>query len=227
MHLSGLQRCTLIDFPGKTACAVYTQGCNLRCPYCHNPGLIGRRSADPLPEASIHAFLDKRKKLIGAVVVSGGEPTEHADLDRFLMTLKERGLEVKLDTNGTRPEVLAALLEKGLVDYVAMDVKASPARYDKAAGVPVLLGAIQDSIDLLCEGRIGCHFRTTVVPGLHDPDEVECIARWVRKGPRYVLQGFIPDNALDPEYRQKAPASGPLLEACRQRAQRWIPTELA
>ena len=147
MIISGLQKMTLLDYPGKVACTVFLQGCNFRCPFCHNSDLLGNEGPEPISEETLFAFLKKRVGLLDAVCITGGEPTLQKDLPQLLRKIKELGYLVKLDTNGNRPDVLKAVVEAGLVDYVAMDVKNCPARYGQTAGIPhMTLQHIEESI---------------------------------------------------------------------------------
>lgn len=223
MLLAGLQRCSLIDYPGHTASVVFTQGCNLRCPFCHNGDLVGPRCANPVPEATLWEHLERRRGVVDAVVVSGGEPTEHADLINFLRQLRERVQHIKLDTNGTRPDALKDILDAGLVDYVAMDVKAPPARLEALAGRDWPMESYQQSIGLLRESGVEHEFRTTVVAGEHVPEDIEGIARWIAGGQRYFLQPFRPEHALKPAWRDYSPPTPAFMESCRRRADRWLP----
>ena len=155
MLILGLQKLTLLDYPGRTACTVFTGGCNFRCPFCHNaPLVIPGRAQEPYTEEEVLSYLKKRAGLLDGVCVTGGEPTLQEDLEAFLRQVRALGYPVKLDTNGSRPEVLRALLRQGLADYVAMDVKSSPEEYARACGVPVDLEKVNESIDLLLSGRV-------------------------------------------------------------------------
>ncbi len=196
MNIAGLQKMTLLDYPGKVACTVFLGGCNFRCPFCHNSGLLG--APEPLmePEALL-AFLKSRKGLLDGVCVTGGEPTLHKDLPQLLGSIRQLGFSVKLDTNGYRPEVLADILEAGLADYVAMDIKADPEGYAQTAGLPALdMEKIEKSLGLLLSGRVDYELRTTLVEPLHTERSVLGIRQWLlalagEKGvKRYFLQPF-------------------------------------
>lgn len=201
MKIGGLVRFSLSDFPGHVAAVVFTQGCNLRCPFCHNGGLLPRDAADLTPEDEVWAFLDARRARLGGVVVSGGEPTLQPDLPAFLRRVKALGLAVKLDTNGTRPDVLARILDEGLVDYVAMDMKAPLDRYADLAGVPVDVAKIRRSIDLIARSGVAHQFRTTVVPALLTDADVAAIRAALPADSPHVTQAFRADLALDPALR--------------------------
>ena len=198
MKLMGLQKLTLLDFPGKMACTVFTGGCNFRCPFCHNASLVLRPGEGAeLPEAEFFAFLRKRTGLLDGVCVTGGEPLLNPELPEFLAKIRELGYLVKLDTNGSFPDRLGAILSAGLADYVAMDVKAGRANYRAAAGCPELeTERISRSIRLLMGGQTGYEFRTTVVKGLHTQADFTDLAAWLAGAERYFLQGFVDSGDL-------------------------------
>jgi len=198
MIIHGLQKLTLLDYPGHTACTVFTGGCNYRCPYCHNAALVLNPHDQPvMEEESFFSFLKKRRGLLDGVAITGGEPTLLADLPVFIRKIRELGFKVKLDTNGTNPAMLAALLEEKLVDYVAMDIKTSPERYAAVTGVPgCSTKAVEQSVKLLMDGDTDFEFRTTVVRELHRPEDFEAIGRWLAGAPRYFLQAFKDSGGL-------------------------------
>lgn len=197
MKIAGLQKMTLLDFPGKVACTVFLGGCNFRCPFCHNSELIP--GGEPImTQEELLAFLEKRKGLLDGVCITGGEPTLHPDLPQLLEAIKGMGYAVKLDTNGYRPEVLKALLDAQLADYVAMDVKSDPEGYAQVAGVPGLaLSKIEESLKILLSDRVDYELRTTLVEPLHDEKAVRGIASWLcalgegKKVKRFFLQPFV------------------------------------
>lgn len=179
--IAGLQKMTLLDYPGKVACTVFLQGCNFRCPFCHNSGLLGAPEQPPIPKEELLSFLKKRQGLLDGVCVTGGEPTLHPELPTLLREIKSLGYAVKLDTNGYRPEVLKQLAEEGLLDYVAMDIKNCPARYGETAGVPHLdLSKIEESMEFLISGDLDYEFRTTVVQELHSSQDILAMGQWFR-----------------------------------------------
>lgn len=191
MLISGLQKLTLLDYPGRVACTVFTGGCNFRCPFCHNaPLVLPERLARDSSEEAILAFLSKRRGVLDGVAVTGGEPLLHRDIGAFLEKVKALGFSVKLDTNGSFPDRLRALVSAGLVDRVAMDVKNSPALYEKTAGAAVDMAAIARSRDFLLSGAVDYEFRTTVVKGLHTKESLMDAARWIRGAKEYYLQQF-------------------------------------
>ena len=182
MKIVGLQKMTLLDYPGKVACTVFLGGCNFRCPFCHNSELLDGSAEPVMATEELLAFLKTRKGLLDGVCVTGGEPTLQKDLPALLQAIKDLGFAVKLDTNGYRPDVLQSLVEQGLVDYVAMDVKNCPERYAETAGLPNLeIDRIEQSLTYLLSGVVDYELRTTVVSPLHDAQAVEGIARWLKK----------------------------------------------
>lgn len=196
MRIGGLQKLTIQDFPGKVACIVFTEGCNFRCPFCHNGDLVlGAAALSYGPAAmdaeQVVAFLRKRAGLLDGVCVSGGEPLLQPGLEDFLCGVKDLGYAVKLDTNGSFPERLRSLAQAGLVDYVAMDIKNAPERYAETVGLPALdLAPIRESADFLLRGQIPYEFRTTVVKEYHTLEDLQGIARWIQGAELYFLQGF-------------------------------------
>ena len=191
LRIVGLQKVTLLDFPGAVACTVFTGGCNFRCPFCHNAPLVSEgKSGETLAEGDVFSYLEKRRKILDGVVVSGGEPTVHKDLPELLSRIKSLGFLVKLDTNGSHPGMLRQLMEDGLVDRVAMDIKNGPKQYRQAAGVEVDLQAVEESKRLLMEGRVGYEFRTTLVRGLHTQESVLALAKWIQGAKEYYLQVY-------------------------------------
>ncbi len=199
MNLYGLQKLTLLDYPGKTAATVFTGGCNLRCPFCHNASLVldGANKPQPVSDSVFFRFLEKRKGLLDGVCISGGEPLLHSGLADFAKKIKSLGFLVKLDTNGTFPEKLRRLVDAGLVDYVAMDVKNSPAFYSITAGISGFdFKPIAESIAYLKTGAVDYEFRTTIVKGLHTADSLLSLAQEIAGAERYFLQKFVDSGNL-------------------------------
>lgn len=192
MKIHGFQSLTLLDYPGKVACTVFLGGCNFRCPFCQNTGLVlspEREAVVPMEE--VLGVLRKRRGMLDGVCITGGEPTLTSDLPEFIGRVREMGYLVKLDTNGYRPDVLEKLLENGMLDYVAMDIKSSRERYAKVAGLPGLdLNRIQRSVELLMGGNVDYEFRTTVAQGLHTREDIEAIGKWLQGCRRYFLQNY-------------------------------------
>ena len=207
MDIHGLQKLTLLDFPGKVACTVFLGGCDFRCPYCHNYELVDGSYPPVMGEAEFFAFLKKRQGLLDGVCVTGGEPLLRQELPDFLRKIRELGYLIKLDTNGSHPQRLQQLLKEGLVDYVAMDIKNSPDRYGETVGRPDLdIAPIQESVRLLMEGTVDYEFRTTVVNELHSEEDFHAIAGWLRGAKRCFLQPFA-DRDTVPMAGLSAPSS--------------------
>ena len=198
--IAGLQKMTLLDFPGKVACTVFLQGCNYRCPFCHNSELLSGKGEPVMDTDGFLSFLKSRKGLLDGVCISGGEPTLCPELEPLLRSVKALGYAVKLDTNGSRPEILKQLVSAGLVDYVAMDVKNSPARYPETTGAANAdLLAVEDSLRFLLSGQVGYELRTTVVEQLHDAESIEEMGRWVSgfgRPCKWFLQAFTDRNTV-------------------------------
>ena len=191
MRIGGIQKLTLLDYPGKVACTVFTVGCNFRCPFCHNASLVTHTGDAPdLGEEDVLSFLSKRKGIIEGVCIMGGEPLVWPETVDLLRKIKSMGYSVKLDTNGSFPKRLADIMDAGLADYIAMDIKSSPQNYALAAGCENALESVKESVLLLLNGKIPFEFRTTVVKGLHTPADIEDIAAWIVGAERYYLQGF-------------------------------------
>ena len=192
MIFHGLQKLTLLDYPGHIACTLFTGGCNFRCPFCHNGGLV--LAPDQAPEFSeedILSFLESRKNRLEGVAITGGEPTINADLPEFIRKVKAMGFAVKLDSNGQNPAMLEALLSEGLVDYVAMDIKNSKERYGETIGIPNFSTAnVEKSVQLLMNSGIRYEFRTTLSAELHDEAAIQSIGEWLRGCHAYFLQSY-------------------------------------
>ena len=192
MDIQGLQKMTLLDWPGKVACTVFLGGCDFRCPFCHNSELLSGPMPILMDQEGLLEFLRKRQGLLDGVCVTGGEPLLRPGLPGLLDGIKNLGFPVKLDTNGNHPDRLVRLWEQGLVDYVAMDVKNSPERYPETVGVPGLdLAPVRDSVAWLLEGHVEYEFRTTAVRQLHDAASFQAIGRWLQGARRYYIQNFV------------------------------------
>ena len=189
MKISGFQKLTLLDFPDKVACIIFTQGCNFNCGYCQNSGLIAHENAFLIDEQEVLEYLDKRKKVIDGIVISGGEPTVQKDLISFIKRVKEKGVLIKLDTNGSNPKVLKEIIDNKLVDYIAMDIKHSFDLYDKITFVKTKIDALKESIKLISNSGIDHEFRTTLMKGIHDIDTILKICSYV-DGNKMFLQNF-------------------------------------
>jgi pyruvate formate lyase activating enzyme len=224
MDLRGWVRTSLLDYPEHIATVLFTGGCNLRCPSCHNADLVLRPHDVPaVSEDEVLQHLVRRAGLLDGIVLTGGEPALQPDLVPFLRRLRPFGMAVKLDTNGFFPDVLAAVLAEGLVDYVAMDVKAPPEKYALLTGRPGLdLAPFERSLALLRASTIPFELRTTVVPGFLDEDDIVAIARWIAGAPRYILQQFRPVNTLDPALQQAVPYPPEALHAMARACEPWV-----
>ena len=191
MKIQGLQKMTLLDFPGRVACTVFLGGCDFRCPFCHNGELLDGSAPALLDDQELLRFLKGRKGLLDGVAITGGEPLLRRDLNELLRSIRELGFAVKVDTNGNHPEALEGLLREGLVDYVAMDIKNSPERYALTVGLRELdLAPIRRSVEMLMHSDIPYEFRTTVVDELHRAEDFEAIGRWIAGAKAYFLQPF-------------------------------------
>lgn len=195
VEIAGLQKTTLLDYPGRIACTVFLPGCNLRCPFCHNASLV-LHPQSLMSQDELLAFLQTRKRKLDGVCVTGGEPTLHRDLPQLLAAVKDLGFLVKLDTNGTQPQILKTILDAGLVDYVAMDIKNSPEKYAVTCGGPEVLDAARESVSLLEAGSVAHEFRTTVLHPFHAPEDLAAIGRWLSGTRHYFIQAFVDSGDL-------------------------------
>ncbi len=197
MNIQGLQKLTLLDYPGKTACTIFTGGCNLRCPFCHNAVLVLCPNAEEgHSEEEIIELLRKRRGILDGIAITGGEPLLQKDILSFMKRLKDEGVSVKLDTNGAYPEKLREAIDKGLVDYVAMDIKNSKEKYALTTGIQNIdIAPFEESVKILLENKVDYEFRTTVVNGFHETQDIEKIAQWIHGAKAYHLQAF-KDNFL-------------------------------
>ena len=208
MKIGAIQKFSMIDYPGKLSAIIFTQQCNFRCPYCHNPELVKKELfTKPLAEEEIFKFLKSRINKLDAVCITGGEPTLHPDLPRFISQIKELGFLVKLDTNGTNPAMVKLLIEKNLVDYFAMDIKAPLDEYKKVVRTEINVEAIKKSIDLITNSNRDYEFRTTLISTLHSEEDVRKIAKSLGKAKKYYLQKFVPTKTLDESYLQETTLS--------------------
>ena len=195
MLIAGLNKTTLLDYPGRVAATIFTGGCNFRCPFCHNGDLVLKPSSlEMISEEEVLSFLQKRKNVLKGVCITGGEPTLQADLPDFICKIKEIGYQVKLDTNGYAPEVLKTLLNDELLDYVAMDIKNAPEAYAETAGLRVDMERIRESVDFLLSGAVPYEFRTTVVLPYHTDERMEAIGKWIAGTEKYFLQQYKDEN---------------------------------
>lgn len=218
MRIGGYQKTSLIDYPGKISAVVFVAGCNFRCPYCHNSDLVLNPDSLPtVPEEEVFAYLSKRRGLIGGVCITGGEPTLQKDLFDFVGKIKDLGLLVKLDTNGSNSSTLSNMVEDGLVDFVALDVKAPlDHRYAKSVGLENFdVSSVLHSVEELVTSDVDFELRTTVVPGLHSEEDLLDLAQQLSKvapKAKWFLQNFQPKNCLDPEFEKIKPYDTKFLE---------------
>jgi len=203
MKIGGLNKFSLSDYPGLVAAVVFTQGCNFRCRFCHNGSLMPSNVPDSslIPQEKVFKFLEDRSSQLDGVVVTGGEPTIQPDLSAFIHRIKTMGLSVKLDTNGSRPEVLHRLMKEKLIDFIAMDIKAPLDIYDRLTGVQTPISRIEESIELIAGSGIAHEFRTTVVKPLLSPQDLLSIRKIIPPGSTHRLQKFRPEHTLDPVFR--------------------------
>lgn len=198
MKIQGLQKLTLLDYPEKVACTVFLAGCNFRCPFCHNASLVTSVDQTPdIPRGDVERFLEKRKGILDGVCITGGEPLVSKGIEEFIEWIRERGYLVKLDTNGSNPELLKSLAGRKLLDYVAMDIKNSPEKYGETIGIPGYdISRVEESVRFLLEGTVPYEFRTTVVREFHKREDFERIGEWIRGAQHYYLQGFVDSGDL-------------------------------
>ena len=205
MQIAGINTLTLIDFPNKTSCIVFTAGCNFRCGFCHNPHYVLPEKLKEyqdqiIPKEAFFNFLDTRKKLLDGVVISGGEPTLMSDLIPFIKQIRQKGFAVKLDTNGSNPEVIKQLIKKKLIDYFAMDIKTAPDKYAEIVNVPIEVETIKKSRDLIMQSGVDYEFRTTLIKEHHTQEVLQKMADFLKGAKKYTLQNFQKTEVLDPKY---------------------------
>lgn len=223
MKIAGVQKTSLIDYPEQIASIIFTQGCNFACPYCHNPSLIpeAKNNQKLIPPAELEEFLERRKEFIDGVCITGGEPTLQTDLAELLSQIKDFKLKIKLDTNGTNPEVLKKLINQNLVDYLAMDIKGPLASYNQYSKQQITT-AIKNSIKLITESDLNYEFRTTVVPGLHNTEDITKISQVIQGTQKYYIQNFRPHNTLDPDLADKNGFPPAKLEEFKTVAEQYV-----
>jgi len=225
MLIGGLQKLTLIDYPGKVAATVFLIGCNFRCGFCQNPELVDADSFKNQPQISekeFFWFLDSEQGLIDGICITGGEPTINPDLIDFIKKIKQKGFLIKLDTNGSNPEILEKLIKEKLIDFIAMDIKISLEKYEKAIGVKVDLEKITKSVEIIKNSKIDYEFRTTAVPGIVDKDDIEKIGQWLDGVKKFVLQQFQNKKVLDKEFEKLQPYSEDVLKEFKKILEKYI-----
>ena len=197
MLIKGFQKLTLLDYPGKTACTIFTGGCNYRCPFCHNAGLVTKMDIEIIPESEVFSHLKKRQGILDGVAISGGEPLLQGDIEEFLQKIKELGYSIKLDTNGSFPDKLKSILDKGLCDYVAMDIKNSKKRYNETVGIDKFdVSLMEKSVEILKNSQVDFELRTTVTKNFHTTEDIEQIGEWIKGVEKYYLQNFVDSGNL-------------------------------
>lgn len=198
MIINGFQKTTLLDYPDKIACIIFTQGCNFNCPFCHNASLIDIDKKGLIEEKEIFEYLEKRKKVLEAVCITGGEPLLQKDIKEFIKKIKDLDLKVKIDTNGSNPKLLNTLIKEKLIDYVAMDIKNSFEKYNSTSGVKVNTENIKESIKIIEDSEIDYEFRTTLIKEFHTLEDVKEICKLLNKKSKYYIQNFVnSDGVLD------------------------------
>lgn len=221
MKICGLQKLTLLDFPGRLACTVFLGGCNFKCPYCYNTSLIDASRAKTLiNEEDFLSFLDSRKGKLQGVAITGGEPLLNPDIRNIILKIRERGFLVKLDTNGSFPERLEALIDEGLVDYVAMDIKNVYGKYSITVGANVNLEKIKQSIDILLSNKVDYEFRTTVIKEFHDIEDFNVIGKMIKGTKNYFIQNFQDKDSVFGHFN---PLTHEELEQCLEVVKQYIP----
>lgn len=217
MKIGGLRKVSLIDYPGRISAVLFTQGCNFRCSYCHNPELVDpSRYGETISEKKVLTYLENRRGKLDAVTLSGGEPTLQPDLLSFAGRIRELGYLIKVDTNGSRPDVLEKLFDAGLVDYIAMDIKGPPEKYQQITNADIHLETIRQSVELILASGVEYEFRTTVVKTLLNIDDFSGIVRIIQPARLFVLQTFVPSKALEERYLKGALFTREELEQIRQ-----------
>ena len=197
MLIKGFQKLTLLDYPGKTACTVFTGGCNYRCPFCHNAGLVTKLDTEIISEGEVLSHLKKRQGILDGVAISGGEPLLQGDIEEFLQKIKELGYSIKLDTNGSFPDKLQSIIDRGLCDYVAMDIKNSKERYNETIGIDNFdISLMEKSVEILRGSDVDFEFRTTVTKNFHTMEDIEKIGEWIKGTEKYYLQNFVDSGNL-------------------------------
>lgn len=221
--IKGFTKVSMLDYPGKISAVIFTGGCNFRCGFCHNPELVNNDPRlTPFDEDYVLEYLEEKRRWIDGVCITGGEPTLEKDMPLLLRKIKDLGLLVKFDTNGTNPEMLKVLIDGKLVDYVAMDIKNSKEKYEKTCEVKINMDNIQKSIDLIMSSSVDYEFRTTIVPGVVDKEDVEKISEWISKAKKYAIQQFVPIKTLNPKYANIEHYHTPILNAMGEIAKKKI-----
>jgi pyruvate formate lyase activating enzyme len=225
MKIGGLQKVSLIDYPGLICGIVFLQGCNFKCPYCHNPELVDPKLFKPgIRENEVLEFLNTRKGKLDAISITGGEPTIQEDLTSFIKQIKKMGFAVKLDTNGSQPQVIKNLLAENLLDYIAMDIKAPLEKYKNIVNTQVDTETIQESISLILKEKIPHEFRTTIIESQLEENDILEIGKLIAGASKYVLQKFVPTKTLDKKFLKEKSFSDEKLQKIKNSLEQQIPT---
>ena len=220
----GLQKLTLLDYPGVMACTVFTNGCNFRCPFCHNASIVtGKESDMPLDSSELLNFLAGRKKILDGICITGGEPLLHSEIPEIISEIKKLGYKIKLDTNGSQPERLRSILDAGTVDYVAMDIKHCREKYAIASGSDSAVIPVSQSVEILKNAPVDFEFRTTVVSRLHSPDDMESVAKWIAGVKHYYLQNFADSGDILQKDHSFSPVPQDVLNTMLERVKIYVP----
>ena len=220
----GLQKLTLLDYPGVIACTVFTNGCNFRCPFCHNASIVtGKESDMPLDSSELLNFLAGRKKILDGICITGGEPLLHSEIPEIISEIKKLGYKIKLDTNGSQPGRLQSILDAGTVDYVAMDIKHCREKYAIASGSDSAVIPVSESVEILKNGSVDFEFRTTIVSQLHSPDDMESIAKWIAGVKHYYLQNFADSGDILQKDHSFSPVPPEVLNTMLERVKNYVP----
>jgi len=205
MQIKGFQKISMVDYPGKICSVIFLPNCNFRCPYCHNPEIVlNDPRIEEISEEKVIDYMEEKRKWIDSICITGGEPTLHKGLPKFLEKIKKEKFLVKLDTNGTNPKMIKELLNKGLVDFVSMDIKSNPENYEKVAKAKIDLEKIKESIKIIKKSNIDYEFRTTILPELHTREDIKKIGEWLKRSKKFALQNFRPGKCLNPAYNKKS-----------------------
>lgn len=223
MKIGGLQKFSMIDYPDKIACIVFTQGCNFRCPYCHNPELVKPEMfGESLSEEEFFDFLKERVGKLDAVSITGGEPTLQYDLIEFIKKIRDLGFLIKLDTNGTNPDMLKEIIDQKLVNYLAMDIKAPFSKYEEITKMPVNIEKIKQSVEMIKNSGIDYEFRTTLVKKLLSPEDIEQIGRDIAGAKQYFLQKFVSTKTVDEKVLNEETYSEEELENLKEQLKPFV-----
>jgi pyruvate formate lyase activating enzyme len=225
MKIGGVQKVSLIDYPGLISAIIFSQGCNFKCSYCHNPELVDSKLFQPcIKENAVLDFLNTRRGKLDAVVITGGEPTMQDDLALFIKQIKKMGFVVKLDSNGSQPQVIKTLLDEKLLDFIAMDIKAPLEKYKSVVRIPVNADLIKESIRLILKSKIPHEFRTTVVESQLEEKDILNIAKLISGARHYVLQNFVPVKTLDKKFLKENSYSNEIFQKIKKHLEHQIPS---